>query len=175
MLRALVASAFFGAILATTVVPSAAAPEVGPTPPPPKSAGSARPFIVALSVTDIDASTKWYVETLGFRVRYPTIGHNKPLRTTLELDGFYLSLISVDHPTDRNSVLPNPLDPASLTGIYRFGVEVPDVDAVLKPLRQQGQILRTQVDGGWGIRWCELEDPDGNRVWVVQRLALPTR
>jgi catechol 2,3-dioxygenase-like lactoylglutathione lyase family enzyme len=153
MSRPFVAGSLVGVCLLLPAMLRAANPQVGAAPEPPKTAAGPRPFIVALSVTDIEASTKWYVDTLGFRVRYPATGHTKPLRTLLELGGFFLSLISVDHPAERNSVLPNPLDPASLTGVYRFGVEVPDVDVVLKPLRQKARSS--------GLRWTAGGASDG--------------
>ena len=142
-----------------------------PAQPQGDSPSTPRPFVVALSVKDVQASAQWYVETLGFKVFFPIRDAQRGrLHATLELNGFFIDLISRPKAVTRDSVMPDSREPASLTGIYRFGVVVPDLDKIVRQQRDRGKRVATQVDGGWGIRWCDLEDPDGNSVWAVQQI-----
>jgi catechol 2,3-dioxygenase-like lactoylglutathione lyase family enzyme len=129
------------------------------------------PFLIALSVEDVRVSVKWYVEMLGFRILFPVRDSQEgELHATLERNGVFLDLISRPSPAT-GAPPPDKMHGTGLPrGVYRFGLAVADLQDIIDRVQERNGRPRTGVDGGWGIRWCELADPDGNRIWAIQRM-----
>ena len=60
-------------------------------------------------------------------------------------------------------------------GIDHISLAVGDVDALYGKLRQAGVVFGGQPeDQSWGARMVGLEDPDGNNLYLLQRLQKPS-
>jgi catechol 2,3-dioxygenase-like lactoylglutathione lyase family enzyme len=59
-------------------------------------------------------------------------------------------------------------------GIDHISLAVGDVDALYGRLRQAGVVFGGQPeDQSWGARMVGLKDPDGNNLYLLQRLQKP--
>ncbi len=100
------------------------------SPGPPAVSGA----FFALSVPDIKASTRWYVEKLGLRVVLDIPSDSAVAVTVLEGDGLVVELLQ--HPGAMPPAA-KATDPARRIGITKVGFIVQDLDATLAALRAQ--------------------------------------
>ena len=135
---------------------------------------SARPYLIALSVKDVPASQKWYVESFGFRVVKPAASvAPKTWFAQLELNDFQLELIGIEQSAPRRGALPNPQNAASLQGICKFAFLVGDLDEAARALQAKGVSLKMKptTNEEFGVKFFLLEDPDQNVIQVFQKLS----
>jgi catechol 2,3-dioxygenase-like lactoylglutathione lyase family enzyme len=89
----------------------------------------------ALSVADLDTSSRWYAEKLGLEVTFsvpPTSGFAV---TVLEGGGLTVELVH------RDNAVPDPCgttDPSQCHGLFKVGVLVTDLDKTLEKLAARG-------------------------------------
>ena len=99
---------------------------------------AARGAFFALSVSDIDASRKWYSEKLGLKV----ILHPPRFETgevmVLGGGGLMVELIQSNEARALNKLTPPVDDPFKLHGYFKAGVVVDDLDATVAILRERG-------------------------------------
>ena len=95
---------------------------------------------VGLSVGDIEASTKWYVEKLGLRVThdFPRTDQTRAAARMLQGGGLSVELVQQDEAKALSAVLPAGRGALYLHGIFKFGVSVNDFDATLAAVRARG-------------------------------------
>lgn len=111
-----------------------------------------------LVVSDIEASTTWYVDVLGARLERAYGGSS----SVLELLGNWLLLVTRGGPTaDKPTVsMEPPSDPHVVHGELIF--RVADCRAAYDTLQQRGAMFLTPpVDHGYEIR-AFFRDPDGH-------------
>ncbi|MDX2057916.1 MAG: VOC family protein [Gemmatimonadales bacterium] len=109
------------------------APAQSPSTRPASPLAGATGAFIALSVADLEASARWYTETLGLR-RVMTIPRMGPIvgGAAFEGDGIFVELIQRDDAT------PGPT-PAELShGIVKAGILVADFDRTVAALRARG-------------------------------------
>lgn len=98
------------------------------TPPAPPAPGMVAGSFFALSVPDLDASTKWYTETLGLQVVMQVPRQNKTAVTVLEGGGLIVELIQHDDARPSG-------DPLLVHGVFKVGIVVEDYAGLLELLR----------------------------------------
>jgi catechol 2,3-dioxygenase-like lactoylglutathione lyase family enzyme len=121
---------------------------------------------VILAVRDVERSTRFYVDHLGFAVEAQ---YDDPPYTTLTREGVRLSLAEQGHPApDRpGTTLLVPGDPAILPSIVVL--EVADAAAVHAQLVAEGvTMLAPPWAPPWGGLRCFAVDPDGYLVEIEQ-------
>jgi catechol 2,3-dioxygenase-like lactoylglutathione lyase family enzyme len=94
--------------------------------------GDVRGAFVALSVADLAASKRWYVEKLGLQPTMELPPTNGAAVVVLEGGGLTVELIRLD-----SAVKPT-RSPETVHGIFKAGVVVDSLDAVLATLRARG-------------------------------------
>ena len=109
------------------VFPMAARAQSTPPAPPAPVLVVAGSFF-ALSVADLDASAKWYTETLGLRVVMQVPRQNKTAVTVLEGGGLIVELIQHDDARPSG-------DRLLVHGVFKVGVVVEDYAGLLELLR----------------------------------------
>jgi catechol-2,3-dioxygenase len=102
----------------------AQAPSTPDTAAPPAFAATGAYF--ALSVADLAASTRWYVEKLGLRVVMQLPGQNKTAVTVLEGGGLIVELIQHEDARPLSVVAPGTRDPLLVHSVFKVGVIVRD-------------------------------------------------
>ena len=86
----------------------------------------------ALSVPDIQASSRWYSEKLGLKVTMTIPASDTPAVTVLEGGGLIVELIQ------HAQAVPLGRDPVLTHGFTKAGFVVQDFDRTLATLRQRG-------------------------------------
>jgi catechol 2,3-dioxygenase-like lactoylglutathione lyase family enzyme len=121
---------------------------------------------VILAVRDVERSTRFYVDHLGFVI---DALYDDPPSATLSRDGVRLSLAEQGHPApDRPGItLQVPADPTVLPVIVVL--EVADAAAVHAQLVEAGTpMLAEPWSPPWGGLRCFVVDPDGYLVEIEQ-------
>ena len=94
----------------------------------------------ALSVADIDESTRWYRDKLGLRVimQAPRTDATKSAATVLQGGGLTVELVQHDEAASLRKFLPEPRGALFVHGIFKVGVTVDDFDATIAAIRSRG-------------------------------------
>lgn len=103
---------------------------------PPSIAASGAFF--ALSVADIDASSKWYSEKLGLKVVMQSPKRDHAAVTVLEGGGLIVELIQHDDALPLGKAAPAVKGNLLVHGVFKAGVIVDDFDKTLAMLRARG-------------------------------------
>jgi catechol 2,3-dioxygenase-like lactoylglutathione lyase family enzyme len=139
---------------------------VAPPPSPPEPALEATGAFFALSVPDLAASRRWYLEKLGLTVvmEPPKFGPSSVV--VLEGGGLTVELIQRDDGISRERAAPAVTDPVQLHGIVKVGVLVADLERTLTVLRARHVPIAI---GPFPARPGQranfiIRDPDGNLI-----------
>ncbi len=135
--------------------------------------GHMQPYLVAMSVENLDSAYAWYRTRLGFQVQRAPYQPTQGIRIGfLVLNGFHLELIEAKGSQSRQSVLPDSSRDISLQGLMKLGFRVPDADALARALQQRGValILPPTTDTVFHVRHFLVRDPDGNVLQFFQVL-----
>ncbi len=118
------------------------------------------------------AAIDWLVRALGFEVRIKVVGDDGALHhSELTRGGGVVMVSSAAADPSRRS-------PAALGGgnTQALMIYVDGVDALCQRARAAGaKVISEPKDTDYGAeywcdRGCEIEDPEGHRFWLVQRL-----
>jgi catechol 2,3-dioxygenase-like lactoylglutathione lyase family enzyme len=92
----------------------------------------------ALSVVDLEASTKWYSEKLGLKVIMKVPKQNKSTVCVLEGGGLIVELIKNDDARPLRVIAPAINDNLFVHGIFKVGAIVGDLDKMLSMFKKLG-------------------------------------
>ena len=157
-------------VLSTAAFPAALAAQVDQASQP----SEISPYLVALSVRNVDASYAWYRTHLGFEVMRLPYSYAPGMRVGFLRRGeFRLELVEAAGSRPRSAALPdttNQMSPLSLQGFYKLGFQVPDLDALVAHFRTAGIAPRfgPTSDSSFQVRFFIVADPDGNWVQFFQ-------
>lgn len=117
----------------------------------------------AMNVSDMAASKEFYAEKLGFAIstEYRQDDDNWWVTLAQPEGGATLTL-------SRASASPESIKPGTLA----FYFEASDIEATHKELSDKVNTEDIQDDlfgPGSGVKWFNVEDPDGTRVFFVQK------
>lgn len=120
-------------------------------------------MMCAMNVGDMVKSKEFYAEKLGFKIstEYRQDDDNWWVTLALPEGGATLTL-------SRASVSPESIKPGTLA-VY---LETSDVEAAHAEVSGKVKVEDVQNDlfgPGSGVRWFNVEDPDGTRVFFVQK------
>jgi catechol 2,3-dioxygenase-like lactoylglutathione lyase family enzyme len=132
------------------------------------------PTFVALSVRDLDASVKWYTETLGLTAtRLPPHGISKA--AIVRGPGLLVELVQHGESFPLESRLPGLKGRYIVQGIFKVGVFVDDLDATVKRLTDKGARFKGRLfsDETTGVRSHLLLDNEDNVIQLFEELKAP--
>jgi lactoylglutathione lyase/glyoxylase I family protein len=92
----------------------------------------------ALSVADLEASTRWYSEKLGLSVVMRPPKQDKSTVVVLEGGGLIVELLLRDDAVPLRQAAPSVTATYQVYGVFKAGVIVADLDATLAALRARG-------------------------------------
>ena len=105
-----------------------------------------------LPTDDLDAARRFYVDGLGFSVRFTATEDGHTGLIGVERGGIALTL---DSPMDGH-------------GRYAaVAIEVSDADALYTEWSARVPVKRAPHDEPWGARTFDLSDPSGNTLFVI--------
>jgi catechol 2,3-dioxygenase-like lactoylglutathione lyase family enzyme len=117
-------------------------------------------------VNDVDAAIAFYRDSLGFT----EVMHPAPTFAMLVRGDLRLTLSAPGGPGGGGQAMPDGTVPAP-GGWNRFALEVADLSATVRSLRENGVRFRNEIVEGVGGRQILAEDPAGNLVELFE----PTR
>ena len=92
----------------------------------------------ALSVKNMEASTKWYSEKLGLKITMQIPKKNKSAVSVLEGGGLIVELIQNDDARPLSTVAPAIKDNILVYGIFKAGAIVNDLDNMIAMFKERG-------------------------------------
>jgi lactoylglutathione lyase len=121
--------------------------------------------LVNLYTRDILASTRFYVELLGFQETFRTPREGTPEHVEFVLGGFKVGLGTVEAAARVHGIDAEPGSPSMVLVIW-----CDDVDAAFEKLMTGGvPVIQAPHDTGNNNRNALLRDPDGNLVEIVSK------
>ena len=132
-----------------------------PSPSPAKFHGATS---VSITVKDIDKSTTWYRDVVGFGVERTFEREGRPVLVALTAGDVRLNLNQDDGAKGWTR-----------TKGLGFSINIwttEDIDAIASRIKASGGALDSEpVDAPWGARYFRLTDPDGFKLAVLKSLA----
>jgi catechol 2,3-dioxygenase-like lactoylglutathione lyase family enzyme len=120
-------------------------------------------MMVTIAVSDMKKAKEFYAEKLGFDVATDYRRSDDNWWVTLTLPGGGASITLA-----RTVAIKNKTQPGTMT----FYFSTSDITAAHKALNDKGvnpnEIKDDLYGPGSGVKWFNLDDPDGNPVFVVQ-------
>lgn len=105
-----------------------------------------------LPADDLSAAKKFYVDGLGFNIRFEVTSDNKNGLLGIERGTMYLTLDSPMSGHGREACV---------------SLEVEDADAYYNEWRKRVEVKRPPKDEEWGARTFDVIDPFGNTIFVM--------
>ncbi|MGH7282304.1 MAG: VOC family protein [Polyangiaceae bacterium] len=121
-------------------------------------------------VDDVDRAIAFYRDHLGFQ----EVMHPAPAFAMMQKDGLRL-VLSQPNPQGGGGQ-PMPDGTAQKPGGWnRFAVQVDDIEAAVKKLRDAGAKFRNDIVTGVGGKQIIVEDPSGNPIELFQPIRPEAR
>ncbi len=114
-------------------------------------------------VDDVDAAISFYCDELGFKEQM----HPAPTFAMLTRGDLRLVLSAPGGGPGGGQAMPDGRVPHP-GGWNRFSLEVPDLEATVKTLREHGTQFRNDIVTGVGGKQILLDDPSGNPIELFQ-------
>lgn len=127
----------------------------------------------AFEVSDLQVSTEFYCQNLGFHVHSSFVDENvHETLVVLETDGGKLELIQV---LDEHNQ-PKPFEPVAVRPHFcpHLALETADFDGFLAQARARGlKIVQGPLEIPDLVKWLYLADPDENMIEIFQMFGAP--
>jgi catechol 2,3-dioxygenase-like lactoylglutathione lyase family enzyme len=128
---------------------------------------------LGISVSNLEASVKWYTETLGFEVSKRLDLPDTRFRiAVIEYQGFGVELIEVAGSGKSPFAWQEPGPQHRIQGYVHFAFQVDDLEATERALQERGAHFACPITvlESLGIRYFHIFDNDGNLIEFGQRL-----
>lgn len=132
-----------------------------PSPAPEKFRGSTQ---VSITTRDVQKSTAWYQDVVGFGVERTIERDGKPMFVSIKAGDVRINLNQDDGAKGWDRI----------KGLG-FSINIwttEDIDAIASRIKASGGKLDSEpVDAPWGARYFRLTDPDGFKLAILKALA----
>jgi len=141
---------------------------------------SIQPYLVALSVADLDRTVAWYQQNLGFEVKKKADFPEHKVRIAMMAGGdFWLELIERQGAKPWKDHLPSLKDSMDIHGLKKMAFAAKDVTGLFEAFKAQGVTISnppwTDDFLGFRVKTFICKDPDGNSIQFFQKLDDPDR
>ncbi len=120
---------------------------------------------VAISVQDLDASTRWYVEKLGLDVlKRATAPDNSAAVAVLQANGLTVELVWFASAVPLSKLRPERQGSHEVHGIFKSGVFVTNLDSSFAELKSRDVVFAFEpfFDSSMQCRMFAIRDNNGN-------------
>jgi lactoylglutathione lyase len=115
---------------------------------------------IFVPVSDLNRSTEWYTDVLGFEITH----RDEPDASVLMMNDHKIIFCLVKS----QDIVQRPFPKNDYQVENYFNFHTDDVDATYRMLKDKGADIGEIVTFDGGIRGFSLDDPDGNRYGVVR-------
>lgn len=128
---------------------------------------STKPFLIALNVIDIDSTTKWYIENLGFKQlkkdHYPDY---KMTIAFLKSENIMLELVQADNTIHKDSI--EKPENSRIAGIMKLGLITSNYEYLYKRLNNSGVYFSvdTTYDKNMDTNYFVVYDNEQNPIQI---------
>jgi catechol 2,3-dioxygenase-like lactoylglutathione lyase family enzyme len=126
----------------------------------------------ALSVPDVDASAKWYADTLGLKVvkQFPKDQYSQGVKI-LAGGNLIVELVQLEEALPLSRMTPTRTKPEQLHGIFKVGVIVDDLDQILDMLKARHVPIFSGPSPARSqdMRGAQIKDNAGNIIQFLGR------
>jgi catechol 2,3-dioxygenase-like lactoylglutathione lyase family enzyme len=126
-----------------------------------------KPMLVSISVSDLERSSKWYSQTLGFELAgKPSLAEPKTQAKLLKLNDFCIELQRKENACPRN-LIAVPED-SELCGYFKIGFRVTDFENYHQELKLKNPGYLTDIITSpySGSIYFYMKDPDSNLIQI---------
>ncbi len=126
----------------------------------------------AIIVTDMEVSSSWYQEVLGFEILNETQNMERGFQQkNLKHGSVHIELIEIKGTLTPETLLENQPKGSRISGFFKFGMKVPGFDAWMMHLQKKEANIHGNVvtDPVSGMRMVIVKDPDGNRIQLFEK------
>lgn len=125
-----------------------------------------QPFLTAIMVENLDSSISWYSKVLNLKLNKRMTKAPGIHQAILMDKGIIIELMQTDKAVSGDSILNTLPRGSALLGFYKFGLMVPNIDAVFQQMHSiavnmQGKLVAHPVSGKKSFT---IADPDGNLI-----------
>jgi catechol 2,3-dioxygenase-like lactoylglutathione lyase family enzyme len=131
---------------------------------------------LAVSVVDLEASSRWYQSTFGLRTVLDNTSADGSVRTVvLESHALIVELSAHRAARSLRDYAGRPTPTFLVHGFFKGGLFVSDLDRAAAVLRSRGEESLSPIreDSTSGLRFVLLRDPDGNFLQLLERGRRP--
>lgn len=121
----------------------------------------------ALIVSDMEASSNWYVNTFDFEIINQVESDERGFKiSNLRKGENYLELIELTNAIIPEKAVAGYNEKSRIRGIFKIGFFIPDFEEAIQRLEGLDVVLNGNVllDKVTNRRMVTIQDPDGNRV-----------
>jgi catechol 2,3-dioxygenase-like lactoylglutathione lyase family enzyme len=137
---------------------------------------SAKPYLVSISVANLDETINWYRKNLGFEViKRIDLPKNSLRIAFVELNGFQLELIEFKQSVSYEVIqkqFPAVDDRAKIQGLGKLAFQVDEIQSAAASLKSNGVKFEREVtdDKQFGVKWFIVTDNSGNWIQFFQKM-----
>lgn len=167
MRRHLPAAALLLVVMAAVPAQTTITKKLVPDTTPDTVTGQPTGVFFALSVADVNTSSRWYQEKLGLRVISQGEAPNRIAKfALLEGDGTIIELIQHREAKPRAVVAPEAKGAYQVHGIFKVGMVVKDIDGVYREIRKRGVPIAYDLMPTKDVpmRSFSIRDAEGNMI-----------
>ena len=132
------------------------------------------PYLVGISVADVDSSIKWYEENLGFKtVKRMELPQYDLRLAFLELNGFRVELVENKKSFSIKKYVPDYQDGSGLPqGMAKIGFLVNKIEPIAESLKKRGIpfVVELREDKEFAVKFFIILDNSGNLIQYFQKL-----
>ncbi|MDC8003561.1 VOC family protein [Aureisphaera galaxeae] len=126
----------------------------------------------AIIVTDMEVAARWYTDVLGFKILNETQNVDMGFQQkNLKHGGVHIELIEIKGTLSPETLLEGHPKRSRISGFFKFGMKVSDLDAWVKHLEAKEANIHGNVvtDPVSGKQMVIVKDPDGNRIQLFEK------
>jgi hypothetical protein len=133
------------------------------------------PSLVAIQISNIDSSEKWYKDNLGFIVEDKKEFPNSGIKVSrLKIEGFDLELVENEKSISRNEILKKYPKGSEIQGFVKLTFITNNIDEADIYLKKNGvkylfDLQKSNRLSKENHKWLIISDPDGNWIQLISK------
>ena len=132
-----------------------------------------QPFFIGMVVENVDSTSAWYVDHLGFEVyRSDEVPEYGVKAKFLKIPGFQIEMFQHKDAFEANDFIPESKNPVLKRGYTKFGFLVNNIDELYDNFESKEYpiYLDLMEDEKFGYRFFMVKDYSGNTIQIFEKM-----